>query len=47
MVQMATSTEIVDAQNSLLQASTSFTNTLVDYQISKIKLEKSLGRKIY
>lgn len=47
LVQMATSTEIVDAQNSLLQASTSFTNTLVDYQISKIKLEKSLGRKIY
>jgi outer membrane protein TolC len=47
MVQMATSTEIIDAQNSLLQTSTNYTNALVDYQISKIKLEKSLGRKIY
>ncbi|HEY5534215.1 MAG TPA: TolC family protein [Ignavibacteria bacterium] len=45
--QIATSTDIIDAQNALLQSSTNYTNALVDYQLSKIKLEKSLGRRIY
>lgn len=46
-VQMATSTDLIDAQNSMLLASTNYMNALIDFQVSKVKLEKSLGRKIY
>jgi outer membrane protein len=46
-VQLATSTDIIDAENSLLQAKTNYTNALIDYKLAKVKLEKSVGRKIY
>lgn len=46
-VQLATSTDIIDAENSLLQAKTNHTNALIDYKQAKVRLEKSLGRKIY
>lgn len=46
-VQLATSTDLIDAETSLLQAETNYNNSLVDYQLSKIKLEKSLGRPLY
>ncbi len=46
-VQLATSTDIIDAENSLLQAKTNYTNALIDYKLAKVKLDKSLGRKIY
>ena len=46
-VQLATSTDIIDAENSLLQAKTNYTNALIDYKLAKVRLEKSLGRKIY
>jgi outer membrane protein TolC len=46
-VQLATSTDLVDAQNSFLLATTNYTNALVDFQISKVKFDKSLGRRIY
>ena len=46
-VQLASSTDLVDAQNSLLLATTNYINALVDFQISKVKLDKSLGRRIY
>jgi outer membrane protein len=46
-VQLATSTDIIDAENSLLQAKTNYTNSLIDYKLAKVKLEKSVGRKIY
>lgn len=46
-VQLATSTDIIDAENSVLQAKTNYTNALIDYKLAKVRLEKSLGRKIY
>ena len=46
-VQLATSTDIIDAENSLLQAKTNYTNALIDYKLANVKLEKSVGRKIY
>lgn len=45
--QLATSTDLVDAENSLLTAQTNYKTALVDYQISKIKLFKAMGRKLY
>ena len=45
--QLATSTDLIDAEVSLLQAKTSLTTSLVDYQIAKVKLNKSVGQKIY
>ena len=46
-VQLATSTDIIDAENSLLQAKTNYTNALIDYKLAEVNLEKSVGRKIY
>jgi outer membrane protein len=45
--QMATSTDLIDAENSVLQARTNYSNALIDYQLGKVKLEKSAGRPIY
>ena len=45
--QVASSTDLIDAETSLLQAKTNYNNSLVDYEIAKVKLEKSVGRKIY
>jgi outer membrane protein len=45
--QVATSTDLIDAEVSLRQAKINLTNSLVDYQIAKVNLEKSIGRKIY
>ncbi len=46
-VQLATSTDIIDAENSLLQTKTNYTNAMIDYKLAKVRLDKSLGRKIY
>ena len=46
-VQLATSSELVDAQVYLLQAQTTLTNSLVEFQLAKAKLDKAIGRKIY
>lgn len=45
--QLATSTELIDAETSKLQAETNLKTAEADYQIAKVKLEKSLGRVIY
>ncbi|MCU7492701.1 MAG: TolC family protein [Ignavibacteria bacterium] len=45
--QLATSTDLIDAETAVLQAETNYNNALVDYEIAKIRLEKSLGRRIY
>jgi outer membrane protein TolC len=45
--QVATSTDLIDAEVSVRQARTNLTNALVDYQLTKVKLEKAIGRKIY
>lgn len=38
-----TSSDVIDAEVALLQAKTNYTNSLVDYELSKAKLNKSLG----
>lgn len=45
--QMATSTDLIDAEVSLLDAKTKLSNALVDFQLAKVRLEKAVGRKIY
>ena len=45
--QLATSTDLIDAEVSLLDAKTKLTNAMVDFQLAKEKLEKAVGRKIY
>jgi outer membrane protein TolC len=46
-VQLATSTDLIDAETLKLQAETNLKTSEVDFQIAKVKLEKSLGRKIF
>lgn len=46
-VQLATGTDIVDAETSLYQAKTGYTNALIDYRIAFVKLYRSVGRKLY
>jgi outer membrane protein TolC len=45
--QLATSSDLIDAEVALLNAQTNLTNALVDLKLAKTKLEKSLGRNIY
>lgn len=45
--QLATSTDLIDAEALLLQAQTNYNTALVDYQLALVRLQKSLGRKIY
>lgn len=45
--QLSTSTDLVDAENSLLQAKTNLIITVTDYRISVVKLYRSTGRKLY
>jgi outer membrane protein TolC len=44
---IATSTDLIDAQNSHLQSNVNYTIALIDYQTAKIKLEKSFGKILY
>ena len=45
--QLSTSTDLIDAETSLLDAQTKLSNALVDFEIAKVRLNKSVGRKIY
>ncbi len=45
--QTASSTDLIDAEVSLLAAKTNYNNSLVDYELSKVLLDKSVGKKIY
>lgn len=45
--QLATSTDLIDAQLELLNAKTNYENALIDQKIIKTELLKSIGRKIY
>lgn len=45
--QLATSTDLIDAEVALLNAQTNLSNALVDLKLAKTKLEKSVGRRIY
>lgn len=46
-VQLANSTDLVDAETSLFQTETNYTNAIVDYRISLVKLYRSIGKKLY
>ncbi|HMS65258.1 MAG TPA: TolC family protein [Ignavibacteria bacterium] len=46
-VQLASSTELVDAETSLFQTETNYTNAIVDYKISLVKLYRAIGKKLY
>ncbi|RPI71837.1 MAG: TolC family protein [Ignavibacteriales bacterium] len=45
--QLATSSDLIDAEISLLLGKTNLTHALVDYELSRLALEKTIGRKIY
>lgn len=45
--QLATSSDLIDAEVALLNSQTNLTNSLVDLKLAKTRLEKSVGRKIY
>ncbi len=46
-LQLASSTDLIDAETLKLQAETNLKTAEIDYQIAKVRLEKSLGRIIY
>ncbi len=46
-VQLATSSELVDAQTYLLSAKTNLSQSLSEYELLKVKLDRSIGRRIY
>lgn len=45
--QLSTSTDLIDAEVMLLDAQTNLTNALVDLELAKVRLSKSVGLKIY
>ncbi|MDT3695894.1 MAG: TolC family protein [Ignavibacterium sp.] len=45
--QLATSTDLIDAEVSELQAATNLTSSLIEYHLAKVKLDLTVGRKIY
>lgn len=45
--QLATSNDLIDAEVSVLQAKTNLTNALVDYELSRLTLEKAIARRIW
>ena len=45
--QVASSTDLIDAESSLVQTKTNYNNALVAYELAKVMLKKSVGRKIY
>lgn len=46
-VQLATSSDLIDAETALLQANTNYNTALVDYQLALTRLNRSIGQKIY
>lgn len=45
--QLATSTDLIDAEISELQAATNLTSSLIEYHLAKVKLHLVIGRRIY
>jgi outer membrane protein len=41
---LATSSDLIDAETALISAKTNFTTSVVDHELAKAKLEKSLGK---
>ena len=47
LVQLVNSTELLDAETSFYNSKTELLNSLVDYELTKIKLDKVVGKKLY
>lgn len=45
--QLASSSDLIDAQTYILEAETNLTTAMVSFEISKAKLDKAVGRKVY
>jgi len=45
--QLATSNDLIDAETELLNAKTKLSFAQADYQLAKVKLDLSVGRKVY
>ncbi len=45
--QIASSTDLIDAETAMLHAKTNYINALVEYEMAKVRLDKSVGKKIY
>ncbi len=45
--QLATSTDLIDAEVSQVQAETNLISSLIEFNLAKVRLEKSVGRKVY
>ncbi len=45
--QLATSNDLIDAEVELLDAKTKLSFAQADYQLAKVKLNLSVGRKVY
>ncbi len=45
--QLATSTDLIDAEVSQLQAETNLLSSQIEFNLAKVRLEKSVGRKVY
>lgn len=46
-VQLATSSDLLDAETYLYEAKTNLTNAAIEYNLAKTKLEATIGNKIY
>jgi outer membrane protein TolC len=47
LVQLVNSTELLDAETSFYNSKTELMNSLIDYELAKIKLDKVVGKKLY
>jgi outer membrane protein TolC len=47
LVQLVNATELIDAETSIYSAKIDVLNSLVDYKLAKIQLDKSVGKKLY
>ncbi|MFO7526432.1 MAG: TolC family protein [Ignavibacteriaceae bacterium] len=45
--QLATSTDLIDAEVAEFHAATNLTTSLIEFNLAKVKLEKVIGRRIY
>lgn len=45
--QLVSSTDLIDAETSKFSSQTELLNSLVDYELAKIKLDKAVGKKLY
>ncbi|MCB0752430.1 MAG: TolC family protein, partial [Ignavibacteriae bacterium] len=47
LVQLVSTTDLLDAETSVYNSKTELLNALVDYELSRKRLEKAIGGKLY